>query len=121
VKAGTDIVLDNIGGGYVSAAVLETALKTKFVGNIDLNDGGVATGTSVDMLIAYQNSTTKEIDIADVTIVNNSGHAITDTADAAIVAGTTASLHVTNLISISTSGLVGVANLGTNPIEFLHP
>jgi hypothetical protein len=114
-KAGTDIVLDNIGGGYVSAAALQTALTTKFVGNIDLPGSGIADGTVVDMLIAYQNSTTKEIDIADVNIINPVGNGVVhDTAAAGIT------LTVTNLIGITTSGLVGVADLGTNPIFFMH-
>jgi hypothetical protein len=67
----TTVLLDKIGGGYVSAAALQIALTTP-TGHVHLatgpGAGGVAAGTTVDMLLAYQISTTKEIDIADVTI-----------------------------------------------------
>jgi hypothetical protein len=118
VAAGTTVLLDNIGGGYVSASALQTALTTP-TGHVVLatgpGAGGVAAGTTVDMLLAYQNSTTKEIDIADVTI-HAGTTAITDTD----MLGTGGSLQVHNLISITTTGLIGLANLAAENIVFNH-
>jgi hypothetical protein len=119
VANGTLVLLDNIGGGYISASALQTALTTP-TGHVLLatgpGAGGVAAGTTVDMLLAYQNSTTKEIDIADVTIHAGASN-ITDT-DVLGVGGT---LTVTNLISISNpTGLIGLANLSADNIHFFH-
>jgi hypothetical protein len=118
VQNGTTVLLDNIGGGYISASALQTALTTP-TGHVLLatgpGAGGVAAGTTVDMLLAYQNSTTKEIDIADVTI-HAGTTAITDTD----MLGTGGSLQVHNLISITTTGLIGLANLAAENIVFNH-
>ena len=118
VSLHTDIVLDNIGGGFPSQSVLQTALTTEGVGDLALPGSGVSGHSTVDMLLAYENTTTHEIDIADITIVNNSSGTYHDTDQA--VAANHGSLTVTNLITIENPGLVGIASLGTNPIEFTH-
>ena len=82
----------------------------------------VANNATVDMLIAYQQAATattpQEIDIADVTIVNTSGHTIHDTGDFAFTATTpTATLTVTDLVHIPT--ILGLANLVPADIHFI--
>ena len=106
----TDIVLYNL-GNFSSASAVQKALTTEGVGDIEFS-GQLACHSTADFLLAYQ-TTGGAIDIADITVVNKNSYAICDTDQAS-------SVCVTNLISISNPGLVGVAELGTNHIFVTH-
>jgi hypothetical protein len=80
IDENTDVVLDDIGGGYANAAALQAALvNPSHVGNIILNGSGVAEGTTADLLIAYRQG--DGITIADVTIKATGNDNITDTSE----------------------------------------
>ena len=76
-----------ISSSTISAAspahrALQNALTTEGVGDIEL-PGRVRLGDSTpSLLLAYENTTTHEIDIADITIVNNSSGTYHDTDQA---------------------------------------
>ena len=114
ISAGTDIVLYNL-GTFSSAGGVQYALTHEGVGDIEFAGPGLANNHTADFLLAYAAVGTPNptIDIADITVNNHTGATITDTDMAS-------SLTVTNLISINNPGLVGVAELGTNPIFFTH-
>ncbi len=113
-----NVVLDAIGPVYANAAALQQALGTTAVGNIILAGGfGVAAHTEVDILVAYNTGTS--VNIADVTLANTSGAALTDTAAIAALgtaAGTT-TLAVHDLVHITST--LGLANFSAHNIFFI--
>jgi hypothetical protein len=113
VVAGTDIVLDNIGGTFANEGALQTSLLNLAGGDIVLSGGGVKHGTSADLLIAYATATS--INIADVTLTNNEGAgSLHDTSD---FKGANGSLTVTDLVHITTTG--GLNSLLPADIHFI--
>ena len=103
-----EVVLDGI-TTYANASQLQSQLAIGTVGDIELAPTGVLGAHDIfHVLMAY--STGTQIDIADVSITNTSGAAITgiDTAKAGL------SITVHDLVDIT-----GMSNLGLlNPHDF---
>ena len=112
VLANTDVLLDDIGAGYLNAAALQGGL-TGSQGHITF-EAGVLDATTVDMLIAYKTGD-GGINIADVTIQNDTGGTITDTEGLS-----TTELQVHDLVHLTGIPLgVGVGNFTTDNIHLL--
>jgi hypothetical protein len=74
--AGTNVVVDGIGGTFANASTLAASLASA---NGDLVfSKGVLTGTSVHMLVAYETGA-NTIQVADVDFINNTGATQTNT------------------------------------------
>ena len=115
VNAATDVLLDDIGSGYLSAAALQAGLNGS-QGHVAL--AGVANGTTVDMLIAYKTGD-GGINIADVTIQNDTGGAIMDTEGVNTVVNPDV-LQVHDLVHLTGIPVgVGVGNFTTDNIHLL--
>ncbi len=112
-----NVVLDAIGPIYANAAALQQALGTTAVGNLDLAGTGVQAHTEVDILVAYNTGTS--VNIADVTLANTSGAALTDTAAIAALgtAAGTVTLAVHDLVHITST--LGLANFSAHNIFFI--
>jgi hypothetical protein len=116
--AGTpgNVILDSINGSYNNAAALQNALSHDSIAPFTLTGTGVAANTTVDMLVAY-NLTAGGIAIADLTLSNFTGAAITDTGQ---FNTSTATLAVHNLAVINPANAVsGVGNFDVHNIWFL--
>jgi hypothetical protein len=75
--AGTNVVADSIDGSFSTAQVLAASLASAN-GDLHFAGSGIANGTSVHMLVAYEQSP-GTIEIADVDFVNNTGAAVHNT------------------------------------------
>jgi hypothetical protein len=108
-----DVILDTQGAPFLDSAHLQTALLQENVSNFNMAHG-VASGATVDMLIAYT-STNSQIRIADLTLHNGTSGTLFDTAQ---FTGSNASLSVHDLVDINVTGGAGLGNLAAHNIHF---
>lgn len=115
IFAHADVTLDGI-ANYASATYLQQALTTYNVG--DITFGGSLTNGSIEHeLVAYNSG--NGFNIADVTITNNTGHALIGFVNTAQTGVTVSAIDLVDVTGTATHNDVSIGNLTSHNLFFV--